>query len=136
LDLDEFKKVNDALGHNRGDHLLSEFGKYMSEHFRRLGDTGRFGGDEFLQIIDLNSWENADNRDVGNPHTAKEYMQSVIANFVDGQPHEIKDTGFNVALGYVVREQGDHRDANQLIRDGDAAMYLDKQAHKEEVAAH
>jgi diguanylate cyclase (GGDEF)-like protein len=51
IDLDHFKSINDAFGHQRGDHVLAEFARRASE-FSRTGDTLiRYGGDEFVAIL-------------------------------------------------------------------------------------
>lgn len=52
IDLDHFKEANDTLGHQRGDDILRRFGVCLS-HIVRAGDAvGRFGGDEFILVLD------------------------------------------------------------------------------------
>lgn len=52
IDLDHFKEVNDLLGHQFGDKVLSEFASGLRKVFRTNDCIGRFGGDEFVAIID------------------------------------------------------------------------------------
>jgi diguanylate cyclase (GGDEF)-like protein len=52
LDLNGFKKINDAHGHVAGDNLLRQFAGEMKAHFRSTDVVGRWGGDEFIVIID------------------------------------------------------------------------------------
>lgn len=52
LDLDFFKDVNDILGHKAGDQVLIEFAKIISECIKDNGAVGRYGGDEFMVILD------------------------------------------------------------------------------------
>ena len=52
IDLDHFKEVNDLLGHQFGDKVLVEFAKGLKRIFRPNDFIGRFGGDEFIVIID------------------------------------------------------------------------------------
>lgn len=52
IDLDHFKDVNDTLGHQFGDKVLVEFSKRLRKIFRPNDCVGRFGGDEFIVIID------------------------------------------------------------------------------------
>ncbi len=52
IDLDHFKEVNDLLGHQFGDRVLMEFAKGLKKIFRPNDCIGRFGGDEFVVIVD------------------------------------------------------------------------------------
>lgn len=52
IDLDHFKEVNDVHGHQYGDRVLIEFSKQLKKIFRPTDCVGRFGGDEFVIIID------------------------------------------------------------------------------------
>jgi len=52
IDLDRFKSVNDQYGHNVGDYLLNEVAKRLAESLRTEDFIARFGGDEFVAIID------------------------------------------------------------------------------------
>lgn len=52
IDLDHFKEVNDLLGHQFGDKVLTEFANGLRKVFRTNDCIGRFGGDEFVAIID------------------------------------------------------------------------------------
>ncbi|MBR4382698.1 MAG: diguanylate cyclase [Selenomonadaceae bacterium] len=52
IDLDHFKEVNDLLGHQFGDKVLAEFANGLRKVFRTNDCIGRFGGDEFVAIID------------------------------------------------------------------------------------
>lgn len=57
LDLDNFKKVNDYFGHFTGDHVLGMVGECIRLNFRRSDIMGRFGGDEFLILVDSKNLE-------------------------------------------------------------------------------
>ncbi len=52
LDLDRFKIINDSLGHRFGDMVLKETSNRLSEHVRTLDTVSRFGGDEFVLLLD------------------------------------------------------------------------------------
>ena len=51
FDIDNFKKINDARGHQAGDQVLKEFSKILTEAFRKSDAIGRFGGDEFVVFV-------------------------------------------------------------------------------------
>ena len=52
IDLDGFKKINDGLGHDAGDFLLQEVSKLLSSNVRHVDTVARWGGDEFLILLD------------------------------------------------------------------------------------
>lgn len=55
LDIDDFKKINDTLGHNYGDKILIMVGNILKDFFRHSDIISRFGGDEFLVLLkDIN----------------------------------------------------------------------------------
>ena len=51
LDIDHFKKVNDAYGHQEGDYVLKKFAKIISDHIRKVDIAARYGGEEFAIIL-------------------------------------------------------------------------------------
>jgi diguanylate cyclase (GGDEF)-like protein len=59
LDLDRFKRVNDSLGHQRGDELLKEIAEAVRRTIRQVDVAGRYGGDEFLVILPDTEFEQA-----------------------------------------------------------------------------
>ncbi|HEY9202974.1 MAG TPA: GGDEF domain-containing protein, partial [Sulfurimonas sp.] len=51
IDLDNFKQVNDNMGHDKGDDALRSCADFLKEHIRRSDDIFRFGGDEFIVLL-------------------------------------------------------------------------------------
>ena len=51
LDLDKFKRINDAYGHLTGDHVLKRFSRLIEKALRGVDLVGRYGGEEFLAIL-------------------------------------------------------------------------------------
>lgn len=51
IDLDNFKQVNDNMGHDKGDDALRDCANFLKEHIRRSDDIFRFGGDEFIVLL-------------------------------------------------------------------------------------
>jgi len=120
LDLDGFKQVNDAFGHDAGDRLLVAVSDQM-KHALREGDTlARLGGDEFVAVLtDLN-----DVNDCAS--TLKRLLEAA------GQPMVLGDAELKVSasLGVTFFPQADPVDADQLLRQADQAMYQAKLSGK------
>lgn len=51
LDIDNFKRINDQLGHEKGDYILATIGQVLQQNLRHNDIVGRFGGDEFLIVL-------------------------------------------------------------------------------------
>jgi diguanylate cyclase (GGDEF)-like protein len=126
LDLDRFKDVNDTLGHSAGDHLLRSVSARLhvalraSDTLARLGDEvftlARFGGDEFVVLCeDLAS-------EVGAVRIAERVQQALLSPFV----LERKEHFVTASIG-IVLASGSDRDAEDLLRDADIAMYRAKE---------
>lgn len=155
MDMDAFKKVNDRLGHEEGEELLGRFGEHLRSRLHRQGDTvtheklidrpdgksdeniGRYGGDEFGVVVDLDIG-GTDDRRSQDYHEAMEksmeYVREILGEFVAEQPTKVRACGFDVAAGYAVREPGDPTSVSDILRTADAAMYQDKEAHKQQPA--
>jgi len=112
IDLDNFKTVNDSLGHHTGDALLKEVAARIKEVLREADMVSRLGGDEFLVILaDLAAREDA-------ALVADKLLQTISAPmlFEDGELRANASIGIS-----VFPRDGDN--ADDLIRHADAAMY-------------
>jgi diguanylate cyclase (GGDEF)-like protein/PAS domain S-box-containing protein len=116
VDLDNFKFINDSLGHNAGDELLKTIAKRMGNCIRATDTVVRFGGDEFVVVL----FDQPKNADVVSQTVRK--IQSAIAEPVRLQGHDLRVTS---SLG-VATYPDDGRDANTLLANADAAMYRAK----------
>jgi diguanylate cyclase (GGDEF)-like protein/PAS domain S-box-containing protein len=120
LDLDDFKRTNDTLGHLVGDALLREVATRLSRGIRRSDTVARLGGDEFAVIL----------TSVGSRQRAEGVLAKLLAVLepplvLDGQP----DVPIGVSLGMALYpEHG--RSVEELMAQADAAMYAAKRAGK------
>ena len=115
MDLDRFKTVNDALGHEGGDQLLIEVGKRLQGVIRRQSDTiARMGGDEFAVLLPTD-----DSRDVMSVvHKLQQSLETPVT--IDGHLVDAR-----ASLGIATYpDHGD--DLVALLRHADSAMYLAK----------
>ena len=133
IDLDNFKMVNDSLGHRIGDELLRE----VAQRFRgvmRDGDRlARFGGDEFVMFVDrvaIGGDDTPSGAFVDPAAVADRLRRSVMEPIlIDG--HELVVTA---SIGFAVNA-GENLTADDLLRDADAAMYRAKAAGRDRVEA-
>jgi diguanylate cyclase (GGDEF)-like protein/PAS domain S-box-containing protein len=116
LDVDNFKLVNDSLGHEAGDQLLRAIAPRLAEALRPTDTVARFGGDEFVVLCE----EVVDGRDA--VQVAERLQESLAAPFVlDGEQHFLS-ASIGVALA-----SGQYATPAEAMRDADAAMYRAKE---------
>jgi len=119
VDLDGFKAVNDTLGHDMGDHLLTEVAKRLGESIRESDIAARMGGDEFTVI--LTNLQNLDE------------VSHIAGNIIKAlnEPVEFKGNSCNVGASIGVAAYPEHADnADDLVKKSDTAMYQAKSAGK------
>lgn len=116
IDLDDFKKVNDSLGHETGDKLLVEASKRFISVMRNQDTVGRLGGDEFIVLV--KSLKDASDARV----IAQNLMQQLQTPFlIDG--HELL---ISASIGIAIYPS-DGEDSSTLLRHSDIAMYRAKE---------
>jgi diguanylate cyclase (GGDEF)-like protein len=118
MDLDRFKEVNDTLGHEVGDMLLREVGRRFKEAVRAEDTVARLGGDEYVVLVhDLDR--------EGIPAIANKLLAALDKPF-HWQNQSI-DLGASLGVSLYPSQC---RDASELLRCADIAMYVAKRAGK------
>ncbi|MEP7115066.1 MAG: EAL domain-containing protein, partial [Ilumatobacteraceae bacterium] len=119
IDLDDFKNVNDTLGHGVGDQLLVAAAARLTGTLRDADTIGRMGGDEFVVLIDGAPLKVA-------PELVAERLLDVMR-----QPFDLDDSSMpltiNTSIGIAI---GDRDSGSDLLRDADVALYQAKAAGK------
>jgi len=125
-DLDDFKLVNDSLGHERGNELLGKLAERFREATRETDLVARPGGDEFLLLLaDL---ERGGMPGAGDPVMAAEAVASRVREALN-EPFDLDGTEVYVTASIGIALFPNHAgDANELLRISDAAMYQSKRA--------
>jgi diguanylate cyclase (GGDEF)-like protein len=119
VDVDEFKNVNDTLGHAAGDELLVAVAARLTSTLREADTIGRMGGDEFIVLIDGGELAIA-------PELVAERLLDVMR-----QPFDLDGATtpliVNTSIGLA---SGDRATAGELLRDADVALHQAKAAGK------
>jgi diguanylate cyclase (GGDEF)-like protein/PAS domain S-box-containing protein len=133
LDIDNFKLVNDSLGHGAGDRLIAEVGGRLDAATRETDLVARQGGDEFLLLI-ADIEPDREGRDA-TERVAETVVQRVRSSLE--HPFEIDGTELyaTVSIGVSVFPQ-DAADAGSLLRTADAAMFRAKRGGPGAFALH
>jgi diguanylate cyclase (GGDEF)-like protein len=116
IDLDNFKVVNDSLGHNAGDRLLVELGTRLKDAMRPSDTIARFGGDEFVVLCE----------DITEARDAVCVGERIVAAAADPFLLDGREMFVSASVG-VALALDDSATPETLLRDADAAMYRAKE---------
>ena len=118
IDLDDFKPINDELGHNAGDQLLTMIAQRFQSAIRRSDTVARFGGDEFVLLLSGGELDEATAAQV-----AEKTFKALEKPFsIDGHLVRI---GCSIGISLYPR---DGASVEELIAEADRAMYVAKQS--------
>ena len=120
VDLDGFKAINDAHGHDAGDSMLIHVTERM-KHALRDGDTlSRIGGDEFVAVLN----------DLDSSNDSIALLERMLAATSEPFQHDVHLIQVTASIGATFYPQEQDIDAEQLLRQADHAMYQAKIAGK------
>ncbi len=111
MDLNEFKEVNDTLGHVVGDELLAAFGRRMASGTREFDTAARLGGDEFALLIE----------NLADPAEADNIADRVVGAF--SQPFTVSQGPMVMTATIGVATSNDSDGVDELMRHADLALY-------------
>lgn len=114
IDLDDFKSINDAFGHHEGDKVLRLFARQLEEVFEGKGVPIRFGGDEFIVLINENQREVVDR-----------YIRTLDTNI--NAYNESNDMPYRIKFSYgITIFNSTYKSIYELIQHSDKLMYEEK----------
>ncbi len=119
IDVDNFKKINDTMGHAFGDEVLKELGHQIRGMFRATDVVGRFGGDEFVIFM----------QDVKDPNVIKRDADRLKDFFNNFKAGEYVKYSVTASIGASVYTE-DGKDYETLFRMADKALYVVKRHGK------
>jgi diguanylate cyclase (GGDEF)-like protein/PAS domain S-box-containing protein len=125
LDLDRFKVINDTLGHSAGDELLVAVGERLSHVLRDQDTIARFGGDEFVILLD----------DIGDRARALETAQRISSVFERPFVVATRETSATASIGIALGRAGSST-PEAMLRNADVAMYRAKAAGRAQVVIY
>jgi diguanylate cyclase (GGDEF)-like protein len=115
IDLDNFKVINDSLGHHLGDRLLVEVSWRLRSCLRSRDSAARFGGDEFTILL-ANLWD-----DAAAVRITQRLLETLSEPFIIAEHEVTVSASVGIALG-----QGDSPGPSDLLRNADTALYQAK----------
>ncbi len=119
IDLDNFKTVNDTLGHGEGDQLLRRVAKSLVDMLRAADTAARLGGDEFAILIE----------DVSSQETVTELAERILECL--RQPIRLGTKSVSAASSIGIAFDKEGITSEQLLRNADIAMYQAKKLGKD-----
>lgn len=119
LDLDDFKAVNDTLGHDMGDKLLAAVGARIASTLRPGDTVARLGGDEFAVLL----------KNMEDEQIASRVADRIIRQFIPPFGIGGKKIAIHASIGIAGLVSGQEA-AEELIRNADVAMYIAKSKGK------
>lgn len=126
MDIDLFKRINDAFGHRTGDIVLKEFAQVLRRNIRKSDILARYGGEEFIMLL---------------PNTSEKGMLSEAERLsLSVKKHRFKSLKgkqtISVSVGAAIYPQGNIKTADDLITSADNALFEAKDKGRARVAVH
>lgn len=122
LDIDNFKKINDTMGHAFGDEVLRSLGSQITAMFRVTDIVGRVGGDEFIILL----------KSLKDDHLLKKEGEKVARFFHDFQVGEYVKYSATASIGVAVFPK-DGKDFEAMYKAADQALYSAKKRGKNQL---
>lgn len=119
MDVDDFKKVNDSFGHMFGDEVLSKVSEIMRAVIDSRGMVGRFGGDEFMLVLD----------GVSSEEELRRIFKTISKN-IQWEYQDIKETMAITTSCGVAKFPDDAANFEDLFKKADKALYVAKEKGK------
>ena len=125
IDLDDFKEVNDSLGHRLGDQLLIGVAQRLRAAIRPGDTAARFGGDEFVVLLE----------DLAHEDEAVQVVDRFLKRMQAAFVLEDHPVHVGASIGIALSRQPGAATADELLREADLAMYAAKKRGKHQYVA-
>ena len=131
IDLDKFKSINDTYGHRIGDQALRKAANQLQSLCRQGDFLARYGGDEFILILNPGDSQNASNEDDLALH-AKQVANRILESFEKSQVDSASPYRLSLSIGITISDPH-HFSSEDIIRKADLAMYKAKSSQGEHI---
>jgi diguanylate cyclase (GGDEF)-like protein len=119
LDVDAFKVINDSLGHSAGDYMLVEISKRLKKCVRSIDTVARFGGDEFVVLLE----------NVADENIAVQVADRIHSELSRPFEYKSQEVHATCSIG-ILKTINDFASSEEILRDVDIAMYWAKSSGK------
>ncbi|HOO32358.1 MAG TPA: GGDEF domain-containing protein [Thermotogota bacterium] len=119
IDIDNFKMINDGYGHKAGDRVLMAFADILSYAVRKDDFVSRYGGDEFVIILDCE-----EEREI------TEVINRIKGEVSEFNAHSVEDFKLDFSYGYKVYDRENSGDYDRFMHEVDMMMYADKRSRR------
>jgi len=131
IDLDKFKSINDTYGHRIGDQALRKAANQLKALCRQGDFLARYGGDEFILILNPGDSQNASDEDDLALH-AKQVAHRILESFEKSQVDSASPYRLSLSIGITISDPH-HFSSEDIIRKADLAMYKAKSSQGEHI---
>ncbi|MCR5663242.1 MAG: GGDEF domain-containing protein [Oscillospiraceae bacterium] len=115
LDVDRFKSINDTYGHNVGDSVIVQLGRYLGAGFAGDEIVGRFGGDEFILFI----------KNTDDTETARRIAGDIVAGVSESVALPDEKQRISISVG-IAAYRGREKNYSEIFKKADVALYQAK----------
>jgi diguanylate cyclase (GGDEF)-like protein/PAS domain S-box-containing protein len=119
VDFDNFKVLNDSLGHEFGDQVLQAVSHFIVESVRDEDTVARLGGDEFVVVLPA----------IDAPEDAAKVAEKILGRVSEPFVLHGQEVALSASVGIAISD-GDRHDLDDLLKHADLAMYLAKESGK------
>lgn len=123
IDLNDFKTINDKFGHETGDEALKDTVSILRKSLRLNDFVARFGGDEFVVIMDIN-----------NREMLEQAVQRITQNLEEFNKSSLKPYKISVAMGYDIYDYDSQLKLDDFFNHIDVLMYNNKKSRDPSLA--
>ncbi len=130
IDLDYFKELNDTYGHDAGDMVLVQLGSRLLDATRQSDTVARLGGDEFVVLV-----ENLGEEEDIAMNLVKNISSKILSRL--NEPYSLTKGNYllGASIGYTLFSFKDNKDATQILKEADTAMYEGKKRGRNRVVS-